>query len=99
MDVTVSPCGAFVGEKRTNVENLNPQLGDFYRREGWAGRVSFGEKEADAERRDPRRRRDSEKLNGETISGQRCDFKHAMHGGRTESVNVSIHQREEETKT
>jgi len=78
------------------VENLTPQLGDFFgAKDGQGVLVRSVEKGSRAEKAGFRAGDVIVKVNGETISDS-GDFTHAMHGRKNSSVNVSIIREKKE---
>ena len=82
------------------VENLTPQLGDFFgARDGQGVLVRSVEKGSRAEKAGFRAGDVIVKVNGESISDS-GDFTHAMHGRKNGTVNVSIiREKKEQTLT
>ena len=82
------------------VENLTPQLGDFFgARDGQGVLVRSVEKGSRAEKAGFRAGDVIVKVNGESISDS-GDFTHAMHGRKNSTVNVSIiRDKKEQTLT
>jgi len=82
------------------VENLTPQLGDFFgAKDGQGVLVRSVEKGSRAEKAGFRAGDVIVKVNGESISDS-GDFTHAMHGRKSSTVNVSIiREKKEQTLT
>ena len=82
------------------VENLTPQLGDFFgAKDGQGVLVRSVEKGSRAEKAGFRAGDVIVKVNGESISDS-GDFTHAMHGRKNSTVNVSIiREKKEQTLT
>ena len=78
------------------VENLTPQLGDFFgAKNGQGVLVRSVEKGSRAEKAGFRAGDVIVKVNGESISDS-GDFTHAMHGRKSSAVNVSIIREKKE---